>query len=138
MKNSKLKLAKSNKTRVDLFLSFPLSHFGIVSAQIESSETHYEKALEIFYEARRHQSLGAFVKALQKYEDAFHRFQEISNRAQDPWQSQARKRMNQIQRDVQRLEMLLRKEPELKSMKSGRYEVDPRKHFNISRNGKDK
>jgi tetratricopeptide (TPR) repeat protein len=92
------------------FTSLHSLHTGV--AQNESPDPHlrYEKALEVFYEARRYQSLGNYVRALQTYEDAYLLFQKISALENDLWRSKAERKRNQIKKDVQRLEMTLRRE----------------------------
>ena len=124
MKNSKLKLAKNSNVRAIALISLFLFCTGIVLAQIESFETRYKRALKIFYEARRHQSLGASVKALQKYEEAYCIFQEVSIDQQGSWPSQARKKMKEILKDVQRLETTFREELGLTSSPVNHYTPD--------------
>jgi tetratricopeptide (TPR) repeat protein len=103
-------LRKAIKLVLVFFTSLHFLHTGVAQNESPDPYLRYEKALEIFYTARRYQSLGNYVRALQTYEEAYLLFQKISALENDLWRSKAERKRNQIRKDVQRLEMTLRRD----------------------------
>lgn len=76
---------------------------------VETNST-YDRALNLFYEARQFQSLGNEVKALQKYEEAFLLFQKVAQE-NSKWGLKAKRKIKQVDRDVIKISKEVAQEP---------------------------